>query len=51
MKFSSCEICGKLCENKEMQICVVCKSKYCGECFENSQSYCLFCKTKIIKRN
>lgn len=50
MKFSSCDICGKLCENKSMQICVVCKSRYCNDCCENCNGCCRKCNTKIIKK-
>ena len=30
MKFCSCEICKNLVDNEELQICLVCKTKYCN---------------------
>lgn len=51
MKFCSCDICKNLIDNEDLEICLVCKTKYCKTCKNNMHNYCRFCNTKIIDRN
>lgn len=51
MRFYSCDICGNLIENQNLEICVVCKNKICKDCFAKSGGYCRCCNTKIWAKN
>ena len=50
MKFCSCDICKNLYDNDELEICIVCKTKYCNSCCGYSHNYCNKCNTKIFKK-
>lgn len=51
MKFCSCDICGELFDNQNLEICVVCKTKICKECCKKCGGYCRECQTKILTKN
>ena len=50
MRFCSCDICNDLMEYEDMEICVVCKTKYCKNCKDKLHNYCRVCNTKIYSR-
>lgn len=50
MRFYSCDICGEICDNKNLEICIVCKNKICENCFKKSGGYCRYCNSKIFSK-
>lgn len=51
MKFCSCDICKNLYDNSDMELCLVCKTKYCKNCKTRMHNYCYNCNSKIISKN
>lgn len=51
MKFCSCDVCKNLDDFDNMEICVVCKTKYCKNCKSNMNNYCRLCNSEIYDRN
>ena len=51
MKFYSCDVCKNVYENCDLELCLVCKTKYCKTCKEKMHNYCCCCNSKIFSKN
>jgi len=49
MDFCLCSICSELIDFDDAIICVVCRKKYCDNCFNLSHKYCRNCNSKILR--
>lgn len=50
MDFYSCEICKNIIDFDDAEVCLVCRKKYCFDCYTTCHHYCKNCNTKILNK-